>query len=171
MFYFWLQVSCIIIIIRDATILNIMGCSIQHPRFNTCLWIAAFKRTQINYTLSQVSVYCLHVSFKMFLFSFYLVTVAMFTCTLFVSIRLNSFRFMNLNVMFTRTLNKVIGLMCAFMSLKLQIGIDFLFLTCAHCANRVSHCLHIITTLLTCTVSLVVLNSRINIYPFLKQTD
>ncbi len=43
--------------------------------------------------------------------------------------------------------NKVIGLMCAFICHKIQIGI-YVFLTCIHCTNIVSHCLHIITTLL-----------------------
>ncbi len=60
-------------------------------------------------------------------------SVATFTWTLFASIRLNSFWLTNPNIVFTWTLNKVIGLMWAFICHKLLIG--FNLLTCAHCMN------------------------------------
>ncbi len=61
------------------------------------------------------------------------VRVATFTWTLFASIRMNSFWLTNPNVVFTWTLNKVIGLMWSFICHKLLIG--FNLLTCAHCMN------------------------------------
>ncbi len=68
---------------------------------------------------------------------------------------------MNLNIVFTWTLNKVIGLMCA------QIGILFFGDIRTLQKYRVSHCLHIIT--LSCTICLFDFNSRINIFPFLDK--
>ncbi len=63
----------------------------------------------------------------------YLTSLAMFTWTLFASIRVNSFWLMNPNAVFTWTLNKVIRLICAFICHNLLIR--FNLLTCAHCMN------------------------------------
>ncbi len=82
----------------------------------------------------------------------------------FVVVELNSFRSVNLNVVFTWTLNKVIGLKCAFICHKLQIGIDF-FLTCTHCTNIVSPALFLYLFL---TVELIFFHFWINIHTYQK---
>ncbi len=68
-----------------------------------------------------------------------------FTCTIFGSIGLNSFRLMNLNKVFTWSLNKVIRLMCALMS---QASNQNFFPMQTLPKYRISRCLHTITTLL-----------------------
>ncbi len=82
----------------------------------------------------------------------------------FVVVELNSFRSVNLNVVFTWTLNKVIGLKCAFICHELQIGIDF-FLTCTHCTNIVSPALFLYLFL---TVELIFFHFWINIHTYQK---